>query len=377
MKKLIWLALGALLLTARFALAKPDARPAESTVPKVQIAILLDTSNSMDGLINQARQQLWKIVTELSKADADGRRPKLEVALYEYGNDGLSAKKYHIRQVSAFTTDLDRISEDLFRLKTNGGEEYCGAVIHDAIKDLRWSGSDRDLKAIFIAGNEPFTQGSVPYKESCTQARHKGVVINTIFCGQREEGASSGWEDGAKVALGRYLFIDQDRAVADQPTPYDQELAELGRRVNRTYVAYGPRGQAGQVRQESVDKAAAGVGTSNMAARASAKASGLYENEDWDIVDARKNKKVDVANAPAAALPAEMRSMSADERVRYVDSKQKERDNLQSQIRDLSKKRESYLTQNQKRPKGAESLDEAMLGTIREQARAKGFHFKN
>lgn len=32
----------------------------------MQMAILLDTSNSMDGLIEQAKSQLWKIVNELA-----------------------------------------------------------------------------------------------------------------------------------------------------------------------------------------------------------------------------------------------------------------------------------------------------------------------
>ena len=32
----------------------------------IQMAILLDTSGSMDGLIEQAKAQLWKIVNELA-----------------------------------------------------------------------------------------------------------------------------------------------------------------------------------------------------------------------------------------------------------------------------------------------------------------------
>lgn len=32
--------------------------------PVIQLALLLDTSNSMDGLIDQARSRLWQIVNE-------------------------------------------------------------------------------------------------------------------------------------------------------------------------------------------------------------------------------------------------------------------------------------------------------------------------
>ena len=71
--------------------------------PVIQIALLLDTSNSMDGLINQAKGQLWKIVSETGKAKRDGKNPVLEVALYEYGNDSLSVMHGYIRQVVPFT----------------------------------------------------------------------------------------------------------------------------------------------------------------------------------------------------------------------------------------------------------------------------------
>ena len=36
------------------------------SVPKVEMAILLDTSGSMEGLIEQAKSQLWQIVNELA-----------------------------------------------------------------------------------------------------------------------------------------------------------------------------------------------------------------------------------------------------------------------------------------------------------------------
>src|SRR5437867_6396589 len=142
------------------------AQAGEAKSPLVQVAILLDTSNSMDGLIDQAKSQLWKIVNEFINARQNGRRPELQVALYEYGNNGLSAASGYIRQVQPLTSDLDKISEELFKLKTNGGEEYCGWVIKAAIENLTWSKSGADFKAIFIAGNEPFTQAPVDYRTS-------------------------------------------------------------------------------------------------------------------------------------------------------------------------------------------------------------------
>ena len=86
----------------------------------IMIALLLDTSNSMDGLIDQAKSQLWKIVNEVAVAKSvDGKRPNIKIALYEYGNDNLSANEGFIRQVSTLSEDLDVLSEKLFSLKTN------------------------------------------------------------------------------------------------------------------------------------------------------------------------------------------------------------------------------------------------------------------
>src|SRR3954447_15815674 len=131
---------------------------ADSIEPLVQLAILLDTSNSMDGLIEQTKGQLWKIVNQFINARQAGKRPEVQVALYEYGKSTLSAHNGYIRQIQPLTTDLDKISEELFALKTNGGEEYCGWVIREAVNRLAWSKRSDDLKVIFIAGNEPFTQ---------------------------------------------------------------------------------------------------------------------------------------------------------------------------------------------------------------------------
>ncbi|MBK8473570.1 MAG: hypothetical protein IPL33_16260 [Sphingobacteriales bacterium] len=80
----------------------------------VQVAILLDTSNSMDGLIDQAKSQLWKIVNEIALArDAKGNVPQLLLAIYDYGNDRYNAAEGYIQQIAPLTSDLDAISERL------------------------------------------------------------------------------------------------------------------------------------------------------------------------------------------------------------------------------------------------------------------------
>src|SRR5262249_12402432 len=145
----------------------------------------------------------------------------------------------------------------LFALTTWGGDEYCGTVIQAALDTLRWSQSPADLKVIFIAGNEPFSQGPVDFHKACARARSKGVLVNTIHCGSREEGEAGGWSEGARLAAGLFATIDQTKAVVHVEAPQDAEIARLGVALNKTYVPYGREGRAGQLRQEAQDSNAA------------------------------------------------------------------------------------------------------------------------
>ena len=160
--------------------------------------------------------------TSVAKAKQAGVSPEVQVALYEYGKSSLNASRGWIRQIQPLTTDLDKISEELFALRTNGGDEYCGWVIKEAANGLNWSSSADVYKAIFIAGNEPFTQGPVDYTESCKAAITKGIIVNTIHCGDENTGINTKWKDGALLADGNYLVIDQNRAVVSIEAPQDK-----------------------------------------------------------------------------------------------------------------------------------------------------------
>lgn len=341
----------------------------------VQIALLLDTSNSMDGLIDQAKTQLWKIVNEMSRSKRDGKNIKLNVALYEYGNDNLSSGEGFIRLVSPLTDDLDRISEELFKLKTNGGSEYCGTVIADAVKDLKWTKDNNQLKIIFIAGNEPFNQGNADYKKSCREAIAKGIIVNTIYCGNYEEGKGTYWQDGADLADGKYMNIDQNQGISFIETPYDNELASLGEQLNHTYIGYGISGKDYKKRQAEQDINAANLSPSILAERTVTKSGSQYRNDSWDLVDAGKEGKVKVSEIPAEQLPEEMQKMSKEERVVYVERKAKDREKIQNKIEDLNKKRTAFLIKKQAENKD-NTFDAAVLKILREQASKKKYSFE-
>jgi len=356
----------------------PNTENQTNAAPKIQVALLLDTSGSMDGLIEQAKSQLWKMVNELATSKRDGKIPEIEIALYEYGKDSYPAKDGHIKQLVPLTTDLDLVSEQLFKLKTNGGSEFCGWVIKDAAKDLKWSKSNDDLKIIIIAGNEPFTQGDVDYKNSCKTAITDGIIVNTIFCGDCEEGVRTMWKDGADRADGKYMCINHNESVVHIATPFDSDIVKLNDDLNKTYLAYGAKGKEKKERQAVQDANAAVYSESNVAERAVSKSSKAYKNDDWDAVDRFKDNDKALAELKEEELPAEMKGMNATQRKEYVDKKAKERETIQTKIREVNENREKYIADERKKTAGSakNTLDEAMLGAVREQAIKKKYKFE-
>ncbi|MBN1897217.1 MAG: VWA domain-containing protein [Spirochaetes bacterium] len=349
---------------------------AETKKANIQMAILLDTSGSMEGLIEQAKSHLWKIVNELATAKKDSQNVHLEVALYEYGKDSIPASEGYLRMIVPLSTDLDKISEELFKLTTYGGSEYCGQVIDSATKGLKWSKKNDDLKVIFIAGNEPFTQGELDYKKACKNAITKGINVNTIFCGNYQEGIDTQWKDGADLADGKYINIDHNQQIVHIDAPQDKELIKLNEELNNTYVPYGTEGESKKLRQEEQDANAASLSKEVMAQRAVAKASSHYDNASWDLVDAIKNKQVDVSKLKDKELPKELRGKSKKEINAYVDKMQDKRAKIQEKISKLNKAREKYVTEERKKLAGENSLDTAIIKALRKQASKKNFQME-
>ncbi|UJH68327.1 vWA domain-containing protein [Allomuricauda sp. SCSIO 65647] len=352
-----------------------DAKTHKPSKQYVKIALLLDTSNSMDGLINQAKAQLWDIVNEFTYARCgNDSRPSLQIALYEYGNDHLSSREGYIRQVIGFSSDLDEISEKLFSLTTNGGEEYCGQVINTSLKQLEWGKNRDDLKMIFIAGNEPFTQGKLNYRDAAYQAKEKDVIVNTIFCGNYEQGISTQWKKGAELTGGDYMAIDHNRQIVHIDTPYDDIIIQLNSKLNNTYISYGYAGERKKQMQVAQDANAEALEEVVVVKRAVSKSSRLYNNSSWDLVDASADKEFDVSKLKKDELPTELKGKSTAEIEKFIEEKKAERTQIQKQIQELNAKREAYIAKNQKEEAG--ELENAMISAIKAQAAKKNYSWE-
>lgn len=350
----------------------PEKTPPRSSA-SIQVAVLLDVSNSMDGLIEQAKAQLWNMVSVMGKATCEGAAPSIQIALYEYGRSSNDVKDGYVKQITGFTADLDLISQKLFSLNTNGGEEYCGQVMYTSLTEMNWDTMANSYKVIFIAGNEDFLQGELSFTKACTEARKKNVIVNTIYCGDKMQGIREHWNLGSECGSGSFTNINQDAMIDDIPTPYDSTIFVLNNQLNKTYLSYGASGILNYELQATVDDANMKMNRSVMAKRASVKAKKtLYDNSSWDAVDAISSDSLFYKKVDMGTLPDSLKGKTRAELKVVIEQKSAERKAIRQAIEDNNAKREMYIAKE--KLKKANGKDEQTLETeieriVREQAK--------
>lgn len=388
MKRIVWMSVFSLICLTVFMLRSeeeiqvvPEPQPVTeeemAREPKIQVAILLDTSGSMQGLIEQAKSRLWNIVNTLTTLKFHGQEPRIEIALYEYGSFHRYEGDY-IRQITGFTSDLDLISEELFSLTTGGSEEFCGTVISRASKELEWGRNKNDMKIIYIAGNEVFEQGRISYKKAIPQAVEKDIYVNTIHCGNRSAGIRDQWKRAADLGQGKFFNIDHNAAVRWLETPFDNRLNELNLNLNNTYIYYGSQGEHYKMNQARQDKNALSLSSANFAERVVSKSKSVYRNTSWDLVDKWKEDQNALSKIKKEELPAELQQKSVAELEAYVQELQKEREAIQKEIASLAHKRQEYIDGKQQTKIGqGDDLGHAITVSIQAIAKTKGFEEEN
>jgi Mg-chelatase subunit ChlD len=365
----IFLAL-ALLLGATF--AKDEKKIVAPERRTIDLAICLDTSGSMNGLIDSCRQKIWAIINDLALAKPT---PRLRVALLSYGNDGYAKDAGWVRLDTGFTDDLDRVSQQLFALRTGGGTELVGRVMQAALARLDWSKDSKALRIMIVAGNESADQDKeVSFRLMCRRAIGRDIMVNPIYC-TRSENVAHEWKEIARLTDGHYAAIDQNRGTVTIATPFDGKLKSLSGTLNTTYIAFaGKQGREGRLNQEAQDRNAAGLNADAAVLRSTAKAQVLYYCS-WCLVDTTRNKAVKLEDIKLEDLPENMRKMTMEQRKGYVDGMYTKRVAIQKQIKELNAKRNVFIAADmaKRNQKDDNSFDAAVRRAIREQAKSKGF----
>jgi len=71
-----------------------------------------------------------------------------------------------------------------------------------------------------------------------------------------------------------------------------------------------------------------------------------------------------------------MKGMSEQDKIKYIDTKKTEREQIQKEIIELNKKREEYVSKQQSETAKENVLDDVMLKAIKTQASTKKFKFE-
>lgn len=345
---------------------------AKKAPPKVEVVFCLDTTGSMSGLIEGAKQKIWSIANEIVKGKPT---PSLSIGLVGYRDVG----DEYVTKVYALDKDLDGVFEHLMAFNADGGgdgPEHVNQALYDAVHKTEWSKDKKTLKIIFLVGDAPphmdYKDG-YDYRKICQEAVKEDIIINTIQCGDYEE-ATKYWRDIADRSEGKYARIQQSGGMATIDTPMDTELAKLNIELEGTVVAYG--GKEVMAKAESKRGLMAVLAPAVAAERAAYKTSGAGGMmSSYDLIDSINSGEIKLSEVKKKDLPEEMQKMSLAQQKQYLAKKEKERSTIKAKIAKLSIKRATYIAAELKKNPKKDSFDEVVQRIIEEQAAKKGIDY--
>jgi uncharacterized protein YegL len=351
--------------------------PASKMRPRIEVAFVLDTTGSMSGLIEGAKQKIWSVANQM----ADGQpKPEIRIGLIGYRDRG----DEYVTKRFDLTDDIDSIYAKLFALTADGGgdtPESVNRALHEAITKFQWSDSQNVYKVVFLVGDAPphmDYQDDVQYPEVTRLATAKGIVVNTIQCGNMG-GTTAIWQEIAKAGSGAFAAIAQGGGMVAIATPMDDALASLNRDLAATAIAYGSDEDKRELARKL--EGAAAAPSSVVAERLSylKKSGGRLNSGRSDLADAVKQGLVKVGELSGKLLSAEMQAMEPAEREAFVQQKIEEREAIQDRIDALTKDRDVHVraeTERLRKSGKADGFDGKVLETIRSQAAVAGIQYE-
>lgn len=364
----------ALIAAHAFALDKSDRPQPKPARPRMEVCFVLDTTGSMSGLIEGAKQKIWSLANEMVSAKP---APDLRLGLIGYRDRG---DEYVVKSFD-LTNDIDAVYANLRGFSAGGGgdtPESVNEALNEAVTKISWSSDRSVLKIIFLVGDAPphMDYANAPkYPEICQAAMKRDLIINTVQCGTLGETMPI-WKEIAKLSEGSYAAIAQEGGMVAIATPMDAELAELNRKVGATLVAYGgERERRFLVAKQAASEAApAPVVADRLAFNAK---SGKAVQGDGELLDSLASGKVKINEVKKDQLPAEWQKLEEPQLKAEIEKKQKERAELQAKILKLNQSRDDYLAAERKKQAAVkmDSFDEQVAATIRAQAARKGISY--
>lgn len=356
--------------------SKPEVSEPAQAKPQIEVCFVLDTTGSMSGLIEGAKKKIWSIANSMVSAKPT---PNIRFALVGYRD----RKDEYVVRTHALTDDLDAIYGKLREFSAGGGGDTPEAVnqaLEEAVRRIQWSTDTKTLRIIFLVGDAPPHMDypdDVKYPVLCAEALKKGIIVNTVQCGADAE-TRRVWREIAKLGEGEYSAIAQEGGMQIVSTPYDERLAELNREIGKTIVPYGGAATRNTVimKQRAAEAAAPAAASDRLAVNS---ATGKSVQGGGDLLDSLKTGEVKREEIKPDLLPEDWRKMDAKDRDERIEQNRTQRTKLQEEIASLSRQRNDYLREEEKKMAAAgkgDGFDSKVRETVVTQAKRRGIELK-
>ena len=358
----------------------PIDRHITSNKPVVDVVFVLDTTGSMSGLIQTAKEKIWSIATTMASAQPT---PDIRIGLVAYRDVGDA----YVTKVIDLSSDLDSVYANLMDFQADGGgdtPESVNKALYDAVHNMSWSKGRQAYQAVFLVGDAPphMDYNEARYPEIIQAAHAKGIVINTIQCGDMPSTIDP-WTQMANLGHGNFFQVEQAGGAVAYSSPYDEEIAELSAALDDTRLYYGDREEKDrmELKMAATDKLNASASIETLARRGvfnsadAGRANMLGENE---LVEAVASGSVDLDSIAEEKLPEALKPMAPAAQKAYVAELAGKRKDLQRQIRSLSDDRSQFLAKKVEEAGGKkDSLDQKLYDAVKEQASEAGLEYED
>jgi Mg-chelatase subunit ChlD len=368
-----------ILTTCCLALLVPQTgaadEPKEPPKPRIEVCFVLDTTGSMSGLIEGAKEKIWSIANEMIAAKPT---PELKLALIGYRDRG----DEYVTKHTDLTADIDAIHARLMEFTAGGGgdgPESVNQALHEAATKISWSDDREVLKLVFLVGDAPphmDYEQDVRYPEVCQLAMKQDLVINAVQCGQDAE-TTKVWKEIATLAEGKYIPLVQTGGMVRIAAPQDDEIAALNRELGGTLIGYGDAGARRGVaaKQAAAEAAAPAAAADRLSYNA---ATGRAVQGGGELIDSLDRGEVKLDDVEEESLPEELRGLDEKQLAAAVEAKRAKRKEIQTRLEKLLEERNAFLVAERKRLAESgrgDSFDEEVSATVREQAARKGIEY--
>jgi uncharacterized protein YegL len=339
---------------------------------RIEVAFVLDTTGSMGGLIDGAKQKIWAIADEIRKS-----RPNAEIriGLVAYRDRGDA----YVAEATDLSNDIHAVYGKLLGFQAQGGGDWPESVneaLSVAVNRLSWTKTPDTRRLIFLVGDAPphmdYPQ-DVPFTDTLKIAEREGIVVDALQCGNAPD-TELAWKTIAQLGHGRWVRIPQSGGVVTISSPFDDAIIRLQIRLHRTIVPYGSLKRQSEVKAKSALAAAAPASAaSDMASyfsRAGKPEARTVVSGDGDLIADVVARRVAPSEVKRDDLPPEMRELAKAEVEKAIGEKVAERGRLQGELAELVAKRDAWVDEQKATRTGVrDGFDSVVEDLVRERVK--------